>query len=75
MDIGTINSPFNYTSNLPTLLGVNYKLIVEGTYGLEFFNSNHKDRLFLSLQLVILLMIGRWTDCQFVRILIYIIQT
>ena len=48
MDIGTINSPFNYTSNIPTLLGVNYKLVVEGTYGLEFFNSNHKDAAFIT---------------------------
>ena len=48
MDIGTINAPFNYTSTIPTLIGVNYKLIVEGTYGLEFFNSNHKDAAFIT---------------------------
>ena len=29
------------------LLGVNYLLVVNGTYGLDFFNSNHKDPAFI----------------------------
>ena len=43
MDFDTISSTFNHTSVTPTLVGVNYLLVVEGTYGLDFFNSNQFD--------------------------------
>ena len=43
MDFDTITSTFNHISVTPTLLGVNYLLVVEGTYGLDFFNSNQYD--------------------------------
>jgi len=48
MDFSSITSAYNHTSTIPTLVGVNYMLVVEGTYGLEFFNSNHKDAAFIT---------------------------
>ena len=36
-----------HSTPIPTLFGVNYLLVVSGTYGLDFFNSNHKDPSFI----------------------------
>ena len=47
MDFDTISTAFNHTSPIQTLFGVNYLLVVNGTYGLDFFNSNHKDPAFI----------------------------
>ena len=47
MDFDTISGSFNHTTSIPTLVGVNYLLEVSGTYGLEFFNPNHKDAAFI----------------------------
>ena len=47
MDFDTISNTFNHTSAIPTLLGVNYLLVVNGTYGTDFFNPNHKDAAFI----------------------------
>ena len=47
MDFGVISSPFTHSTPIPTLLGVDYLLVVDGTYGLNFFNSNHKDPAFI----------------------------
>ena len=46
MDFDTITSSYSYTSSTTTLSGVNYLLIVEGTYGLDFFNNNQYDAAF-----------------------------
>ena len=47
MDFDTISTTFNHSTPIPTLFGVNYLVVVNGTYGLEFFNSNHKDAAFI----------------------------
>ena len=47
MDFDTISSTFTHTTPVSTLFGVNYLLVVNGTYGLDFFNSNHKDAAFI----------------------------
>ena len=47
MDFDTISTAFNHTSPIQTLFGVNYLLVVSGTYGLDFFNPNHKDPSFI----------------------------
>ncbi|MDC0201950.1 gliding motility-associated C-terminal domain-containing protein, partial [Flavobacteriales bacterium] len=47
MDFDTISTAFTHSTPVSTLLGVNYLLVVNGTYGLEFFNPNHKDPAFI----------------------------
>ena len=42
-----LSSAFIHTSQIPTLFGVLYRVEVEGTYGLDFFNLNHKDPAFI----------------------------
>ena len=47
MDFDTITTAFNHTTSIPTIPNVDYLLVVEGTYGLDFFNYNHKDPAYI----------------------------
>ena len=47
MNFDTISTEFNHQTPISTLIGVDYLVTVSGTYGLNFFNPNHKDAAFI----------------------------